>query len=102
MRYLVEIEPTNDAANKLDAGPGGPGPLFGYIAERWKPEAFYLRADRRVALWVIDFPDVASMVELTHVALARAGAAPRLTPVMTGAEGAAIIPKAHQQAQRAP
>jgi len=102
MRYLVELEPTTEAANKLDSGPGGPGPLFGYIAERWKPEAFYLRADRRIALWVIDFPDVASLVELTHVALARAGVAPKVVPLLTGAEGGEILPRAIQRAQLAP
>jgi len=62
-----------------DAGPGGPGPLGGYIAERFKPEAFFVEADRRAAWWIIDFRTRAANVQFTHVALARAGAPPAPT-----------------------
>ncbi|HVZ74703.1 MAG TPA: hypothetical protein VHJ20_20110 [Polyangia bacterium] len=102
MRYLVQVTPSFEAANKLDAGPGGPGPLFGYIAERFKPEAFYTAADRRTAYWVIDFVDAASMVEFTHIAVTRAGAEPTLVPVLTGPEARDTIPKAAAEARRAP
>lgn len=102
MRFLVQVEPSFQAGNALDGGPGGPGPLFGYIAERWKPEAFFVQADRRVAFWIIDFPDAASVTELTHVAIARAGAHPVLRPILTGAEAAEVIPKAIELARRAP
>ena len=32
MHFLVTITPTHEAANALDAGPGGPGPLFFRLA----------------------------------------------------------------------
>lgn len=102
MRFFVQVEPSMEAGNKLDAGPGGPGPLFGYIAEKWKPEAFFVQADRRVAFWIIDFRDNASLTEFTHVALARAGAYPHLRPILTADEAASAIPKAIEQARRAP
>ncbi|HVY30941.1 MAG TPA: hypothetical protein VHB79_30485 [Polyangiaceae bacterium] len=102
MRYLVNVEPSHEAATKLDAGPGGPGPLFGYIAERFKPEAFFVEADRRAAWWIIDFPNEAAIVEFTHVALARAGTHPHLRPIVLGNDVKTILPKAYADAQRAP
>ena len=100
MRHIVRVEPSKEAADALDAG-GGPGKLFAYIGERWRPEAFYVAAGKRVAFWVIDFADHASMVEFTHLALAKAGANPEYVPVLDGAEAAKIIPAAYAKAQSA-
>lgn len=102
MRFLVQVEAEWSAANKLDSGPGGPGPLFGYVAERFKPETFVVEAGRRAAWWVIDFPTAEALTEFTHVCVARVGAYPTLRPVMTGQEAAAIIPRAAEAARRAP
>jgi hypothetical protein len=97
MRYLVRVEGQGKAIEDLDAA-GGPGPLFKYIGERWRPEAFYIGVDRRHAFWVIDFPDAASIVELTHLTLAKVGASPELTLVMTPPEAAKAIPEAYAKA----
>jgi hypothetical protein len=102
MRYLVNVAPSFEAGNKLDSGPGGPGPLFGYIAERFKPETFFVEADRRSAWWIIDFPNEAAIVEFTHVAIARAGSEPLLRPIVLGADIKNVLPKAVADAQRAP
>lgn len=102
MRYLVCVEPSFEAGNKLDSGPGGPGPLFGYIAERFKPESFFVQADHRAAFWIIDFANEAAIVEFTHIALARAGSAPTFRPIVLGADVKSVLPKAYADAQRAP
>jgi hypothetical protein len=102
MRFLVTVEADWNAANKLDAGPGGPGPLFGYIAERFKPEAFVVEAGRRVGWWIIDFPSAEAITEFTHITIARAGAYPTLRPVLAASEAAQVIPRAAEQAKRAP
>jgi hypothetical protein len=41
VHYLVTITPTIEAADALDAGPGGPGPLFEFIADRYQPVMFW-------------------------------------------------------------
>lgn len=102
MKYLVTVEAEWNAANKLDSGPGGPGPLFGYIAERFRPEAFYVMADRRGCVWVLDLADGAAMTEFTHVVIARAGTYPKFVPLMTAQEAGGAIPKAIAEAKKAP
>jgi hypothetical protein len=59
MHYLVTITPTMQAADALDAGPGGPGPLFEFIGARYKPVMFWVTAGRRSASWIIDVTDAA-------------------------------------------
>src|SRR5262245_28101304 len=44
MKYLVEAHPSMESGNRIDAQEGGPGPLSGYVAERFKPEAMYMEA----------------------------------------------------------
>lgn len=102
MRFLVRVEPTFEAADALDRAPGGPGPLFGYIAQRFKPEAFYLETQKRAGWWVIDFANVDAMTELTHICVAKTGTYPQMTAVMTGDEGARAIPVAIAEAKKAP
>ncbi len=102
MRYLVRVEPSWEAANKLDSGPEGPGPLFGYIAQRFRPEAHYCETGKRAAWWVIDFASAEAITELTHLCVAKAGCHPELTAVMTGDEAARAIPAAMLAARKAP
>ncbi|MFO0742811.1 MAG: hypothetical protein U0270_43455 [Labilithrix sp.] len=102
MRYLVSVEPEFHAGNKLDQSPGGPGPLFGYIAERFKPEGFWICADRRKAIWVIDFASASEMHELVHLALARCGTCPEMQPLVSAEEARESIPKAIAAAKAAP
>lgn len=99
MRFLAHVQPDWSAAEKLDTSPGGPGPLFGQIAERFKPEVFYVEASRRAVYWVIDFADAAAVTEFMHVVVARAGTYPELRPLLTAAEAPAAIGKAIQLAR---
>jgi hypothetical protein len=102
MKYLVQVTPSFEAANKLDAGPGGPGPLFAHIGDRFKPEAFYVGADSRTAWWVIDFDGPQSMTEFLHIMVQKAGTEPRLSPVMRGTDATKVIPAACDAARKAP
>jgi hypothetical protein len=102
MHFLVTITPTYDAANALDAQPGGPGSLFQWIAERYKPVAFWVAAGQRSASWIIDVIDAGQLHELVHVAARKAGVAPELTPIILGDEAAATIPAAIDVAATAP
>src|SRR5262245_17344504 len=100
MRFMVQVEADFEMANKLDAQPNGPATLFKYIAETYKPEAFYVDATRRKGFWVIDFKDNTQMVEFTHTCVWNAGAYPNYTPVLTGQEAATAIPVATQKAKK--
>ena len=102
MHYLVTITPTMDAADALDAGPGGPGPLFEFIGDRYKPVMFWVAAGRRSASWIIDVTDAAQLHELVHIAAAKARAEPELTPIVLGADAAKTIPAAIATASQAP
>ncbi len=102
MHFLVTITPTYEAANALDAGPGGPGPLFAWIADRYKPLAFWVAAGRRSASWIIDVADAGQLHELVHVAARKAAVAPELTPIIMGDEAAGAIPAAIEVAATAP
>lgn len=99
MRFMVSIEAEWNAAEKLDTTPGGPGKLFGAVAERFRPEAFYVEAARRAVIWVIDFADAAAVTELMHLCVVHAGAYPTLRPVLTGAEAPAAIGQAIARAR---
>jgi hypothetical protein len=100
MRYLVSCEPSMEHGDRLDTQPGGPGPFFGQVAERFRPEAFFVAADRRAAFWIIDLADAAAMTELMHLMLARGGAYPKLQPILTADEAKAAIPAAIEKARR--
>jgi hypothetical protein len=102
MHFLVTITPTYEAANALDAGPGGPGPLFAWMADRYKPVAFWVDAGRRSASWIVDVTDAGQLHELVHVAARKAAAEPHLTPIILGDEAATTIPAAMQVAAEAP
>ncbi len=101
MRFMVHLEAEWSAAEKLDTTPGGPGKLFGAVAERFQPEQFFVDAGRRAVWWVIDFPSNAAITELMHLCVAHAGAYPELRPVLTASEAPGVIGGAIQKA-RAP
>jgi hypothetical protein len=100
MRYLVTCEASKDAGDRLDTQPGGPGPFFAQVAERFRPEAFYVAADRRAVFWIMDLPDAAAITELMHLTLAKAGSYPVLQPVLTGDEARTAVPAAIEKARR--
>ncbi len=102
MHYLVTITPTIEAADALDAGPGGPGPLFGFMAERYHPEAFWVAASERSVSWIIDVQDAQALHELVHIAARRCRCTPVMTPIVMGDQAADMIPAAIAVAAEAP
>ena len=95
------ITPPHGAANDLDAGPGGPGPLFGWITERYQPAAFWVDVGRGSASWIID-ADEAALHEIVHVAARRCGAAAQFTPIVLGDKAQQTVPAAIAVAATAP
>ena len=81
MKYLIEINPSVERANSLDKE-GGPGELFGYIAQRFKPEAMYGNPTQRQVFLVVDLPTEADTAELMYLLTWGSGADPRFTPIM--------------------
>ena len=57
----MTITPTMQAADAVDAGPGGPGPLFEFIVDQYRPVMFRVAAGRRPASWLIDVTDAAQL-----------------------------------------
>jgi hypothetical protein len=102
MHFLVTITPSPEAADALDAAPGGPGALFGWIAERYHPVAFWVSAGERSASWIIDVAGAGQLHELVHIAARKAATTPVLTPIVMGDEAASTIPAAMQVAALAP
>ena len=82
-----------------DAQPGGPGGFFKEVAERFRPEAFFVQADRSAAYWIVDLADGAAMAEMMHFLLARAGAQATFTPILTADEARTALPAAIQKAR---
>jgi hypothetical protein len=102
VHFLVTITPTIEAADALDAGPGGAGPLFEFIAKRYQPTAFWVDGHRRSASWIIDVTDAGQLHELVHIAARKARVAPEITPIVLGDEAARTIPAAMAVAAEAP
>ncbi len=82
MKYLVEINPPLELANAADAG-AGPGPIFGYIANRFKPEVMYGSAFQRSVIIIVDLPTAEDVAELMFVAGRGADCEPRFVPLLT-------------------
>lgn len=101
MRYLVEVAASIERGNALDNA-GGPGPLFGHIVERFKPEAFYVDLTRRHIFLVADLQSPAEIEELMYICTLGAGTYPKFTPVIPLSEAASVIPEAIQNAKKTP
>ena len=52
MLYMVEAHATFERGNEVD-DKGGPGPVLGYITERFKPEGFYFIPTRRAVVMMV-------------------------------------------------
>jgi hypothetical protein len=81
MLYLVKADAEMHRANKIDAG-DGPGPVFGKIVERFKPEAIFGSPSRRSLIMVVNLDTPAQMAELMCVLTWFVGTEPTFTPVM--------------------
>ena len=81
MKYLVEASASIERGNAID-DKGGPGPLFAYIVQRFKPEAFYGNPTRRQAFLIVDLPTETDVAELMYVITLNIGVEPKFTPLM--------------------
>ncbi len=93
MKYLVEVHASIERGNAIDKK-GGPGPLFAYIAERFKPEAFYGNPTRRQAFLAVDLASEADVAELMYILTWFSGTEPTFTPIMAPEVFAEAIKKA--------
>ncbi|MFZ0925539.1 MAG: hypothetical protein WCE82_03940 [Halobacteriota archaeon] len=101
MRYLVYFEIPADVGNRLDFEEGGPGPLIGYVMDRFAPEASYTQAGLRGVFIVADL-DEAQMTELMLIVSKKFGTYPEFTPVIPLAATPDIAAKAIEKAKKAP
>ena len=81
MLYLVKADAEMHRANMIDSG-DGPGPVFGKIVERFKPEAIFGCPSRRSLVMVVNLDTPAQMAELMYVLTWFVGTEPTFTPVM--------------------
>ena len=82
MLYMVQLTADIERANEIDSK-GGPGPVFAYIVERFKPQAIYGTPTRRQIFMVVDLADETTTAELMYVLTWFAGAEPTFTPIMS-------------------
>lgn len=82
MLSLVEAWASMEQGNAIDNG-DGPGPFFGQLAERFRPQAFYGDASQRHVFMVVDLDTPAKMAELMYSLTWFAGKEPRFTPIMS-------------------
>jgi hypothetical protein len=101
MRYLFEITAPAERGNEIDSK-GGPGPLLGYIAERFHPEALYVSTIRRQVWLVVDLASFAQVHELLQLCSRLTGTEPTITPVVPGEEAGPAIQEASENANKAP
>ena len=101
MRYLVYFEIPAEVGNRLDFEEGGPGPLIGYVMDRFAPEASYTQAGLRGVFIVADL-DEAQMTELMLIVSEKFGTYPEFTPVIPLAATPGIAAKAIEEAKKAP
>jgi hypothetical protein len=97
MKYLVEVTASIERGNELDAA-GGPGPILGYIVERFRPECLYGNPTRRQVFLIVDLPCEADAAELMYILTLEAGANPSFTPLINPHQ----FGEALEQARKAP
>jgi hypothetical protein len=92
MRYLVESTASIARGNEIVAK-GGPGPVFGYIAERFKPVG---NPTRRQAFLIVDLATETDIAELMFILTHAVGTEPTFTPIMPMEGYGPAIEKAKQ------
>jgi hypothetical protein len=81
MLYLVELHPTIEVGDRVDAGEG-PGPMIAKITERFRPQAFYGNPTRRQGFMIVELETPAMMAELMYVLTWWLKTEPVFTPLM--------------------
>ena len=95
MKYIVEVTASIEGGNAID-DKGGPGPMFSYIAERFKPEAIYGNPTRRQAFFIVDLASETEVAELMYVLTRFVGTEPKFTPIMPAEMFGQALEKANQ------
>ena len=101
MKFMIHFVVTEEQGIKIEAAPGGPGPLMGYIQERFKPEAMYLSPAKRQG-FVIATLDEAKMAEAMIFFSSRCGVYPTFTPVVAFEDFGKVAGPAIDQLAKAP
>jgi hypothetical protein len=81
MLYLVQVNASMDRANQIDAG-DGPGPTFGKIVDRFRPEAIYGSPNRRTVIMIVNLETELQMAELMYALTWFTHSEPTFAPIM--------------------
>jgi hypothetical protein len=81
MLYLVEAWASIERGNAIDRGEG-PGPFFGRLVERFRPQALYGDPTRRHVFMLVGLETPARIAELMYAFTWWTGTEPKFTPVM--------------------
>jgi hypothetical protein len=81
MLYLVEAWASMERGNAIDGGEG-PGPFFGRLVERFRPQALYGDPTRRHVFMVVELETPANVAELMYAFTWWTGIEPKFTLVM--------------------
>jgi hypothetical protein len=98
---LVYFEVPAEVGNRIDFEEGGPGPIIGYMMNRFAPEAAYTQAGMRAVFLVADL-DEAQMTEIMLIVSKRLGTYPEFTPVIPGAATPGIAAMAIEEVKKVP
>jgi hypothetical protein len=79
VRYLIYIDISTEVGNRVDFEEGGPGKIWGYMLNRFKPEAVYAEAGSRNIFVVADL-DEAQMQEFKLIASKKLDTYPEFMP----------------------
>jgi hypothetical protein len=85
MLYCVHIQVTPENGNRLDAS-GGPGRMFGYVNERFKPQGWWIDPSQRQGWLIVDVNGIGDIAELMMVFSRFTGSHPTCTPVVPAQE----------------
>jgi hypothetical protein len=81
MLYLVQVNAAMERANLIDSGEG-PGPTFGKIVDRFRPEAIYGTPNRRTVIMIVNLETELQMTELMYALTWFTHGEPTFTPLM--------------------
>ena len=81
MLYMVEAHASMERGNEID-GKGGPGPVFQYIVERFKPQSLHGNPTRRQIFMVVELETPTDTAELMYVLTEFVRTEPTFTPLM--------------------
>lgn len=93
MKYLVHIQATAEAGNRIESA-GGPGPLFGWLVERFKPEAAWGSPVTRQCYLVVNYDDPVAITETMLAVASVVGNEPTFLPILPLSEFGGVVQKA--------